>query len=268
MCSRAGAPPAHDWIVIADCNVLMPRDYIQLSVCQLAGGYRPCRLAADRLPAARTLGRARMRVPQHLSGALAICRRRARLRLRPGQDHAVAARRPRTRRRHRSARQGSRRRRRRDQGRARRRSQGAAGRPAVRAAARPSQRRRGLESAIALGAAAPREFLGLFPAGGALGRRAADDRARRRRRRTRAAGGAQRRCRSPRSGMAAKCCLPPPPAGTSRRSTRSTAWRATCCCPCFSSSALRGNDFVWRGNEMQVERMRPRAHDGAGAAAA
>src|SRR6202034_967807 len=28
--------------------------------------------------------------------------------------------------------------------------------------------------------------------------------------------------------------------------------------PALFVSALRGNDFVWRGNEMQVERMRPR----------
>ena len=29
MCSKAGAPPRHQWIIIADSNVLMPRDYIQ-----------------------------------------------------------------------------------------------------------------------------------------------------------------------------------------------------------------------------------------------
>ena len=29
MCSRAGARRSHDWIVIADSNVLMPRDYIE-----------------------------------------------------------------------------------------------------------------------------------------------------------------------------------------------------------------------------------------------
>ena len=28
--------------------------------------------------------------------------------------------------------------------------------------------------------------------------------------------------------------------------------------PVLFVKALRGNDFVWRGNEMQVERMRPR----------
>jgi ceramide glucosyltransferase len=31
--------------------------------------------------------------------------------------------------------------------------------------------------------------------------------------------------------------------------------------PVLFVSALRGNDFVWRGNEMQVERMRPRAEE-------
>ena len=59
----------------------------------LAGGYRPCRVAADRIEAARDLGRARMRVSQYLSGAVAICCRCARFWLRPGQDHAVAPRR-------------------------------------------------------------------------------------------------------------------------------------------------------------------------------
>ena len=29
-------------------------------------------------------------------------------------------------------------------------------------------------------------------------------------------------------------------------------------CPCCFFSALQGDDFVWRGNEMQVERLRPR----------
>ena len=45
------------------------------------------------------------------------------------------------------------------------------------ATARPPQRRRSLEPAGALGAAAPRKLLCLFPAGDAVRRRAADDRA-------------------------------------------------------------------------------------------
>ena len=226
----------HDWIVLADSNVLMPRDYIQLLVRELAAGYRPRRLAAGRLPAARSLGRTGMRVPQHLSGPLAVCRRRPWLRLRPGQDHAVAARRPRTRRRHRGARQGSRRRRRLDQDRARRRPQSAARRPAIRAAARLSQRRRGLASAVALGAAAARQLPGLFPPRSGLRRCAADGSARRRRRWRSICRPRSASPRWARSGMAAKCCSPRPPAGTFRRVTRSAAWRATCCCPCSSST--------------------------------
>jgi ceramide glucosyltransferase len=65
----------HDWIIIADSNVLMCADAARLHpapVRELARGYRARRLAADRLPAARFLGRDRMRVPQHLSGALAV----------------------------------------------------------------------------------------------------------------------------------------------------------------------------------------------------
>ena len=84
---------SHDWIVLANSNVLMPSDYIRAPGRELARGYRPRRFAADRLPAARILGRARMRLPQHLSGALAIRCRRARFRLRPRQDDVVAPRR-------------------------------------------------------------------------------------------------------------------------------------------------------------------------------
>ena len=239
-------------------NVLMPRDYIRASVRELARRYRPRRFAADRLPAARSLGRTRMRVPQHLSGALAVCRRRPRLRFRPGQDHAVAARRPGTRRRHRGARQGSRRRRRLDQDRARRRSQGAARRPAIRAAARLSQRRRGLESAVALGATAARKLPRLFPAGSDLGRRAADDRARRRRTWRSVC---RRRSASPALGALWY--------GSEMLLAAAAGWhlsaRYPLCClardlllPVLFVNALRGDDFVWRGNEMQVERMRPR----------
>src|SRR5208282_3112660 len=159
------------------------------SARQLAGGYRPGRLTPGRLPAAGHLGLTRMRVPQHLSGPLAICCRHTWLRFRPGQDHVVAAHRARTRRRHRSPCQGSRRRCCLNQDRARRRSQSAAGRPAVRAAARLSQRRRSVESAAPLGATAARQFLGLFPPRSALGGRAADDRTRRRRRCRRPAAG-------------------------------------------------------------------------------
>ena len=63
---------AHDWIVMADCNVLMPRDYIQRLLATWRGGHRPRCVAAGRLPSRRVLGRDRMRLPQYLSGALAI----------------------------------------------------------------------------------------------------------------------------------------------------------------------------------------------------
>jgi cellulose synthase/poly-beta-1,6-N-acetylglucosamine synthase-like glycosyltransferase len=44
------------------------------------------------------------------------------------------------------------------------------------------------------------------------------------------------RCHSVPSGTAAKCCLPRPQDGTFRRSIRSTASRATCFCLCCSSA--------------------------------
>ena len=55
-------------------------------------------------------------------------------------------------------------------------SQSAAGRSAVCATARPAQRRRSLESPIALGAAAAGQLPAVFPAGGSLRRHTADDR--------------------------------------------------------------------------------------------
>jgi len=87
-CVKGWRAAAHPFVVIADSNVLMPKDYIQRL------------LAAGRLPAPRPLGQSRMRFPQQLPGARAVFRRYARHRLRPGQDHAVAARRPRSGRRH------------------------------------------------------------------------------------------------------------------------------------------------------------------------
>ena len=62
---------------MADSNVLMPRDYLQ----RLFAGWRADTglsvRAAHRLPAGRLLGRGRVRLPQHLSGALAVRRRHA-----------------------------------------------------------------------------------------------------------------------------------------------------------------------------------------------
>ena len=66
----------------------------------LAGRHRRRQLAAGRLPPGRLLGGTRMRLPQYLSGALAICRRRDRLRFCPGQVDALPAQSDRGRRRH------------------------------------------------------------------------------------------------------------------------------------------------------------------------
>ena len=93
----------HDWVIIADSNVLMPPDYIQ----RLLKRWRPNtghRLrASDRLAAGVVRRGDRMRLPQHLRGALAICGGGRRLRFRAGQDDALAARHPRSGRRHRSS---------------------------------------------------------------------------------------------------------------------------------------------------------------------
>ncbi len=114
-CVKGWKAARHDWIVIADSNVLMPPDYIHrlLSrwrddtgiVCSPPIGSAPEGFAAE----------TRMRVPQHLRGALAICGRARRLRLRAGQDDAVAARGAGARRRHRGAGRRDRRGRRLDQ---------------------------------------------------------------------------------------------------------------------------------------------------------
>ena len=86
----------HDWIVLADSNVLMPPGYLR----QLFRSWR----ANTGLVAAPPVGGC-AQVPQHLSGALAIRHRQLRPRFCPGENHAVAPCRSRARRRHRGARQ-------------------------------------------------------------------------------------------------------------------------------------------------------------------
>ena len=163
----------HDWIIMADSNVLMPADYID----RLLAGWRADTgllvRAADRLPAARLLGRGRVRLPQHLSGALAIRRRHRRLGLRSGQEHAVAARRPGTGGRHPGARRRGRRGRRRHQGGAPRRSARAARRSRFRPAAGASHGGAGVVAAGALGEAAARHVSAVLRAGDRLGQPAA-----------------------------------------------------------------------------------------------
>ena len=60
------------------------------AAARLAARHRHPVLAAHRLPPAGLLGRARVRLPQHLPGALAICGRQPRPGLRAGQDDARA----------------------------------------------------------------------------------------------------------------------------------------------------------------------------------
>ena len=46
--SRAGRAARHDWIVLADLNVLMPPDYVRQLMSSLAGGHRPRVFASAR----------------------------------------------------------------------------------------------------------------------------------------------------------------------------------------------------------------------------
>ena len=134
----------HQWIIIADSNVLMPRDYIQRLMARWRAEHRHCLRAADRLGAEVSGCRARMRIPQQLSGALAIYRRGAGLRLCARQEHVVAALDTGGGRRHRGSRRRDRRRRRGDQADPSRRPQRPSRRRAVRAAARTASMARGL----------------------------------------------------------------------------------------------------------------------------
>ena len=80
----------HEWIIMADSNVLMPRDYIQRLLARLAtqGRHRLC--AADRL-APRVFSppksNVRSSIPIRRAGNM---RANPRIRFCPGQDDAVA----------------------------------------------------------------------------------------------------------------------------------------------------------------------------------
>jgi cellulose synthase/poly-beta-1,6-N-acetylglucosamine synthase-like glycosyltransferase len=81
---------AYDRIVMADSNVLMPRDYVE----RLLAAWRADTGVVTSPPVGcRPQGfcGTRMRLPQYLSGALAVCRRRVRLRLCAGQVDALPA---------------------------------------------------------------------------------------------------------------------------------------------------------------------------------
>ena len=192
---------------MADSNVLMPRDYIQrlLATWQADTG----------MVSAPPIGshphgfwaRDRMRLPQHLPGALAIRRRHDRARLRAGQDPVLSPRRHRSRRRLARARRRSGRGRGLHQDHARQRPARAAGRCAVRAAARRARARAtsgtGRCAGRGCGATASARSIVSRSRSGAvlpLARR------RLRRRRHRAFGHRRRRAACSRSGTARKCC--------------------------------------------------------------
>ncbi len=148
--------------------------------------------------------------------------------------------------------------------------QSAAGRSAVGAAARPAQRRRSVEPAIALGAAAARQLPALFPAGNSVGRRAADDRASHSWQPPLAGRRRSASARSARSGTAPKWRSPPPPAGTVRRFIRFTVWCAICCCRrCLSArcaattssgAAMKCRSSACGQRRRVMARVRPRMH--------
>ena len=217
MCSRAGAHAAHDWIILADSNVLMPRDYIQL----LFASWRPIPASSPRRRSAagRTDFWAELECAflntyqarwQYVADALGfgfaqgktMLWRRADLE-RAGGIEALA----------------------------KEVAEDAASTKIVRGAGlkvrlvdRPFAQPLGRRSAAEVWNRQLRwarlrraSFLALFSPGGFLRRRAADDRGCRRRRTHWAAGDAERRRCSARSGTAAKCCLPPRPDGTFRR---------------------------------------------------
>ena len=111
----------------------MPPDYLQRLLT--SGAHDTGLVSAPPIGCAsrQPLGRARMRLPQHLSGALAVCSRQPRHGLRAGQDHALAPQRSRGGRRHLGAGERAGRGCSRHQGRARR---GLAGAPAPTAPSR------------------------------------------------------------------------------------------------------------------------------------
>ena len=98
-------------------------------------------------------------------------------------------------------------------------------------------------------------FFLLLRAGDFFRRRAADDRSRLPGRSIRMAGGVVGTPPTRRSGMAAKCCWPRRRTGMCRCFIRFMALARDLLLPVLFVAALKGNDFVWRGNEMQVERM-------------
>ncbi len=137
-CFKGWQAAKHQFIVLADSNVLAPKDYLQ----QMLVRFTPtvglvCSPPLGVMPEG-VLARLECSLPELLPGALAILRRRGRRRLRPGQEHDVAARDRRGGGRHSGPGFGNRRGRRRDQACARRRHDRHAGGSPLRPTARPA----------------------------------------------------------------------------------------------------------------------------------
>ena len=268
---------AHDWIIIADSNVLMPPDYIQ----RLFANWRRIPVLSLRLllAAARTASgpksNARSSIPIRRAGSMSpTLSASASPRARPccggatdleraggiaalanevAEDAAAT-----------KIVRG-------------RRTQSAAGRPAVRAAARPAQRRArsGTGNSAGRVCAAPAFFAYFLPeilSGGVLPMIAVAIIGRR----PRAAADAKRRSLWRCSGTAARCCLPPPPDGMFPRLQPlyglvrdllvpfSSSAR---CAATASSGAATKCRWSGCGRVLQIARMRPHLQEIARATA-
>ncbi len=72
-CVKGWSAARHEWIVMADCNVLLPADFLQrLLVRWDAGTGLVCSTPIGARPESSGC-RARMRLPQYVSGEMAIC---------------------------------------------------------------------------------------------------------------------------------------------------------------------------------------------------
>ena len=243
---------SHAWIVITDSNVLLPRDYIDRLFDDLGARHRARLGAADRRPSGQRLGRARMRLPQRLPGALAVRGRQPRLRLRAGQDAVLAAHRPGARRRHPCAGCRACRGRRLDQDGARAGPARAPRRRRLPAAARLACAAERLVAPAALGPAAACDLPARLCAGDLLRPVRAACRLRVRGLGARPARSCRRPpCSSP-SGSAPSTASAPPPAGRCRGGRRCCGCCAICCCRCCGLQSWLGNGLSWRGNAMRV----------------
>ncbi len=89
---KGWAAARHDWIAMADSNVLLPPDYLQVLLARWTPGTGLVSSPPGRRPSVRLLGRARERLSRHLPGALAARRRPDRRRVRPRQESLLPSR--------------------------------------------------------------------------------------------------------------------------------------------------------------------------------